>query len=308
MSAIHQKHEMQVKLSRHDIHYNQWDRMTFYKFLSTMRIRNNHNFSWWTLCNTAASYGSGSATVGVYSGYNIAQKSMVKKLGRLYNPADITEKTKNTLKDGPKIGIAIFDNSQNFRKLKFQRFRKSSSVTLTTSRCFVKPTIQNISICNDDHVNITYLNQVIPSPIGLPAFEDFALSSDVFDVTKLTVSDNAMDMTGNRVESYALNVLIAGSIMKFQRLICYCNDGTYSFQNKEIMIKLEKLQVKEKLSKINLPNLRGEQSFLKNVKKFQKNVTNLWRGEYSKAQLIIPPISPEDETTIKGAAKVVLSL
>ena len=70
---------------------------------------------------------------------------------------------------------------------------------------------------------------------------------------------------------------------------------------------VEKLQIKEKLRNINLPNTPGENLFNES-EIFSKEGTNLWRGECSSAELIIRPISPEDETTKKDATKVVLSL
>ena len=48
--------------------------------------------------------------------------------------------------------------------------------------------------------------------------------------------------------------------------------------------------------------------FYKAMGLFQHNSTNSWLGNISKYSLIVLPISREDETTNKGAAKVILSL
>ena len=49
--------------------------------------------------------------------------------------ADIQQKSTDTLCASGSFGIAIFDNSQNMQSFKFQRFGRSSTVTLATSRC-----------------------------------------------------------------------------------------------------------------------------------------------------------------------------
>jgi len=48
--------------------------------------------------------------------------------------------------------------------------------------------------------------------------------------------------------------------------------------------------------------------FYRKVKLFQHNDTIKWRGKVEPAHVVIPPVSPHDETTNIGAAKVILSL
>ena len=75
-------------------------------------------------------------------------------------------RTKKTL-SAYEIGIAIFDNSQMFTKLKYQRNGKSSSSTIVTSQCFVKPWIPldvDALIYHATAIEMTYNNQAIPSP------------------------------------------------------------------------------------------------------------------------------------------------
>ena len=49
-------------------------------------------------------------------------------------------------------------------------------------------------------------------------------------------------------------------------------------------------------------------SFYTGMGLFQHKTTKLWMGDRKKCSLLVPPISKEDETTNKGAAKVILSL
>ena len=105
--------------------------------------------------------------------------TMSMKLKNLIPYDEILLGTKKTLSEY-KIGIAIFDNSQMFTKLKYQRNGKLSSSTIVTSGCFVEPWIPldvNDLIYHATAIEMTYINQAIPSPPKLPAFETANLLS-----------------------------------------------------------------------------------------------------------------------------------
>ena len=46
-----------------------WDHFILYTFCMLMRIRNNNNFSWWALINSASMYGNGANHLAVYFGF-----------------------------------------------------------------------------------------------------------------------------------------------------------------------------------------------------------------------------------------------
>ena len=46
-----------------------WDHFILYTFCMLMRIRNNNNFSWWALINSASMYGNGANYLAVYFGF-----------------------------------------------------------------------------------------------------------------------------------------------------------------------------------------------------------------------------------------------
>ena len=114
-------------------------------------------------------------------------------------------------------------------------------------------------------------------------------------------------MSGDRVESYVNLVVEFGSIQKLQRLILFCNYGTFQFQPEVNLTETTSLHVQQKLKKISYSEL-NEESFAYKVRSFQNDATKCWRGNQKGENLIIPPVSPEDKTTNKGAANVVLSL
>ena len=144
----------------------------------------------------------------IYFRFSLHSASILKKIESQGLSFDkIMIRTKENLKASGDFGIAIFDNSQLIEQLKFQRNAKSSLVvTLTTSRCFLKPMLPtNMGDINfgDEKVPIIYLtNQTIPSPYNFPAFEmENTISKTSFFPTYLAVTDS-IDLSGERVEAY----------------------------------------------------------------------------------------------------------
>ena len=125
--------------------HHQWDRFAFYIFSLLMRIRNCHNFSWWALCNSASQYCHPSYNMSTFFGIALSPSSMRKKIFDLKPYDSVMVDTIQTLKDSGKFGVAIFDNSQIFQTVKFQRKSQSSTASLATARCFVKPIIPSKS-------------------------------------------------------------------------------------------------------------------------------------------------------------------
>ena len=92
------------------------------------------------MVNAAATFTDTGKNLAVYFGMSTSLNTMSTKLKNLIPYDEILLRTKKTLSEYD-IGIAIFDNSQMFTKLKYQRNGKSSSSTIATSRCFVEPWI-----------------------------------------------------------------------------------------------------------------------------------------------------------------------
>ena len=112
--------------------------------------------------------------MSTFFGISISPSSMKKKMDlKPYDPVMI--ETIQTLKDSGTFGVAIFDNSKIFQSVKFQRNSQSSTASLATARCFVKPVIPSdidrIPFPNQ-HSNISYIDQSIPLAYGMPKYED----------------------------------------------------------------------------------------------------------------------------------------
>ena len=115
-------------------------------------------------------------------------------------------------------------------------------------------------------------------------------------------------VTGDRVDNYARIVMIASTVSKLRKLVL--REGTsFEFMNPDHARAMDKLALPSRLKTnkyVIIPEIG--RSFYTRMGLFQHNNTKLWMGDRKKCSLLVPPISKEDETTNKGAAKVILSL
>ena len=163
--------------------------------------------------------------------------------------------------------------------------------------------------CNS-RVRITYDTQAIPSTYGMPTYEIMNVSdplSYTFDQNEINAND--IDVTGKRVESYYEMAMAAAIVTKFQRLIPRSDFECFSFMDRKAVVAIQKLQIASKLKRNKYDEFNGTgKSFNTYMSLFQTIATKQWRGTMPKTAMIIPPISPEDKKTNKGAGKVILSL
>ena len=110
-----------------------------------------------------------------------------------------------------------------------------------------------------------------------------------------------MDVTGKRVNAWYSLATLASQIYRLQRLVKTKDTERFQFQYDDCIETMKRMNVNSKLRKNKI-------GFYGKVKLFQHNETIKWRGKVEAAHVIIPPVSPHDETTNIGAAKVILSL
>ena len=80
------------------------------------------------------------------------------------------------------------------------------------------------------------------------------------------------------MEAYVKLVMASGSIQKLQRLILFCNDGTFQFQPAVNLTATTSLHVQRKLKKISYSAFNEEPLTYK-VMSFQHDATKCWRGD-----------------------------
>ena len=134
----------------------------------------------------------------------------------------------------------------------------------------------------------------------MPAVESIPnISTNISERDIFPKDDTSIDMSGDRVEAYANPVMVSSSIQKIQRLVSFCNDVTFQFQQAINLTATTSLHVQRRLKKISYYAL-NEESFAYKVRSFPHDATKCWCGVQKGAKLIIPPVSTEDETTNKG--------
>ena len=277
------------------------------------RIRNNHNLRYWALCNAASSFGNAlKSSIPTYFGIALHNSTLMSILQDIVPYDVVMVKTVSTLKEYW-FCVSIFDNAQDFVSLKFQRQGKSSWSIVVTSRCFVKPHIPEFFpqlLQPNMEVDINYISQAIPSAYGMPALET---SCDLLDPQSYILSSNPdrndLDLTGARVDMYYKLAINASTVQKLGRLLPRNDSHSFSFMDADGDRALKQMKIASKLKSNRSDDFgHDDEGFYSYMGLFQTKATAIWRGDVPQCSMIIPPISPEDETTNKGAGKVILSL
>jgi hypothetical protein len=293
-----------------------WDRMVFYYFLLIARFRSNFkllpNFALVNyMSHYAVSSGGKSLRISQYFGLTCSRTTMLRRLADHSKHSIIDSKIIHELMQLSFI-IAIFDNLQRGQNLKFQRCGLSNQYLVMTARCFVEATMKNNPLpfvsegFYDTKVNLTFMpDQPIPSPYGLPEFENSQVSNTYLlgnyetCYTKMAqLPHGTADFTGKRVQSYMDIILLAETLQSFQQNLSTTKE--YSFLPKGSRRRQKIVSV--------LRKCRGLKGLFNCAHKFQKLVVLAWRGETSKASTLSPPVQDRDETTLKGAAGAILDL
>ena len=134
---------------------------------------------------------------------------------------------------------------------------------LTTSRLYLKAMILvllPLTYWPETKVPLTYLNQKLLSPPGMPVYDRIAaIMPDVFEGS--TVCSSTMDMLGNGVKRWAKLSMLALQIYKFQRLLQSNDDEHFQFQHADNIESMARLKINSRLC----PNCK---EFYQVVKRF----------------------------------------
>ena len=117
------------------------------------------------------------------------------------------------------FSISIHDNCQKSNHLTFQRNANGNNFQKGTAHLFSKPR-QFLHELKNTTVSLKYIDQPVPSPNGMPAFENCRSFTDVFKIVKCK-SDNQdktiPDGSGDRVEKYM-------ATLRHAFLVCDCSN------------------------------------------------------------------------------------
>ena len=148
-----------------------WDRFAFHEFLYHAQIHNSHYFIWFPVVNEAASYGGTWSHIATHFGYSTSQSTLLRKLNSLFPYSGLVLKTTTTLGRHKNFIIVVFDNSQVNIPKTFQRFGSCANMAIATCRLFAEPSTRDYIktvVEHDKSIGITYIDQAIPSPYGMP--------------------------------------------------------------------------------------------------------------------------------------------
>ena len=301
-----------------NIRLNQtWDRYILYLFIQQCRVRNSHYFSWFAVVNAAASYGANRLHIPVHFGFSVSFTSLCRKLNSLFTFQQVMQRTTESLNEYSNFAIAVFDNSQLNLPLKFQRYASCGNMSLATTRLFIRPTIPDYldDIVEDINcITIEYLDQAIPSPYGMPKFENInKWSSASIENEKYMTFESSIDTTGVRVKAYFNLKQLLTNVIKFRKLIPYSSQKLFRYSIDEHNNSIVRIGLPEKLKENLQPTcptdlVHKQCSWYHHLRKLQYKYTSIWRGNVPAVQMLIPPVSPENETTNIGAANVIMSL
>jgi hypothetical protein len=189
--GFHLKENRKRNIHLHECSY--YDRLLFYQFLQQARIRCCKHMPYWGMVAAGDSYAKGdgekSIHTSVHSGFSTTISTFLNKTKewRKNMPLKISQSLSKENKF-----VCCLDNNQKGYTLKYQRAGESNRFIKVTATCIKKcisisPMYDNITI----KPILTYYNQSVPSPLGMPKFETLAvgeqsLLSDVKVVNCLT--------------------------------------------------------------------------------------------------------------------------
>ena len=213
---------------------HKWDRQVFCVFCSLMPIHNKDHFDWWSaVLHSAAFHGKPLNSIPSFFGITtILRGSLNKKLGGFIKASDVMMKGRRTLLDAGCFGVCAIDNTQIMTPWKCQRSGTSSNMNMyTTTRLFfyvVNPETLELHLWPLHTVPITYMDQAIPPPMGMPMYH---LSDPItvtnFEQQPLPSYASFVDYTGYCVKSYVRRFKLSQTTSSFRKLIPHCTwEGT----------------------------------------------------------------------------------
>jgi hypothetical protein len=214
-----------------------------------------------------------------------------------------------SLKHDP-ILLAVFDNTQIGIQQKFQRGGKSSLFLKMTAKMFVEMQHhwKGHDLLHDDFkivVPITFLDQVIVSPYGMPCYEELLDRSPVFAIKNYDDSCFApfhgSDATGKRVAAYVDHVALAGELQAQHR---YLSRPTTDFK---FLNERSRKAIRDSGLTTVLRLNRSNDGLYHRAHKFQFESVKKWKGQQTPVKLLCLPLSVDDETKTEECGNVLLS-
>ena len=305
------KKEKEIR-NNHLQHY--YDRQCFYQFLCQVRIMNNHQLSHWGQVCAASGYSHGqgdyahprASFFGIRTNYDSLLNHCKQYSSEMKNNIQCLMKKHNYV-------VAGLDNNQKGYPLQHQRGGEHCKFQKVTSIVLKKYNPIPTNCPNPPYgIDITYIQQKIPSPFNMPHYETVvsilsAISKLLINPSFMKQSNNDIDFTGLRVESYMKILSIVEEI---------CN-GIYKFltgwssQSKSFKrwnYQPMRFITKQRSYLIKLFS-KAKTTFIQKCRSFQRNNVCTWNPNINIAsEIIVPPVSLRDEMKTSGYGIAVIEL
>ena len=226
-------------------------------------------------------------------GFTVSHYTILRRLKELAPFYVVKIQIKATLRRSGAFRIVMFDNSQLFQSLKYQRNQDSSTSPICTPRSFflaiIPPDINKFRFPSSKTL-LLYHHQEIPSAYGMPKYESILNRPISAAFLKLYISnEDCTDITGDCVNVYAVIFGIANTIHRFQRLILLKKE--FQFQLPARLADMRALNINNVLAPNEINRNSGSSNNMFNIymRIFQCRQTELCRGTALKTSLMIPP-------------------
>ena len=291
----------------------------FFQFVVQARKHNNHLLVPFGIVFALAQYACGhgmlATQIPVWFGLSVSKRTMERRVAECIKSYDT--KIQQSIRNVTHL-LCVFDNLQDGRLLQFQR-GQSAIYTRVTARFVMAMYLERLPTWVYSFLarpELTYIQQAIPSPYHLLAFErskDCSIGAtlrSVFDgtyISDIEQTGNAFDCSGSRVRSYVQLIGLCQQLQCLKRFLSTRrkpDKGTdYTLQPVKFAIDKKRALVCKAMNGLRK---KRDTNIYSVARQFPSKVVRLWRHIPPVAELLILPVSVLDETTKIGASGIIL--
>ena len=292
-----------------------------FQFVIRARKHNNHLLVPFGMIFALAQYACGhgmlATQIPIWFGIAVSKRTMERRVAECLRSYD--DKVKRFIRNVTNL-LCVFDNLQDGRRLSFQ-FGQSAIYTRVTARFVMAMYLEKMpSWVYSFHARpiLTYLQQDIPAPYQMPAFEcdrntDAPLVDSIASVFRGTYKSdlerdgNPFDCSGTRVRCYVQMVSWCAELRTIKRCLSIRrhagHDVDYTLQPVQFATCPRRAIVRATMNRLRK---NRDTNVFTMARQFPSRVVRTWRHIPPVAELLMLPVSVLDETTKVGATGVVL--
>jgi hypothetical protein len=284
-------------------------------FIMDVRKSNNRWLVYFGVVVAAAQYAAGHSDLALniptFIGFATSRGTMQRRLSSYL--LDYMDNLKDEL-SGYTLFVAVFDNIQKGKSLKFQYGGSCCSFLKATMRFFVKPYLGRLPEWLDRHEchpKMTFFDQAIPSPFEMPAFETLDRTSflkmvETKQFPQPPVSD-PFSVNGTRMDAYfnfVTDCYDLRQIYKTQSVNRSDPSSDYAFQPRAHANNSILKIIKHNMKEARMQTRKDGQTIFAFAKNFQALTVKTWKGSPPACEILPMPISIQDETKKEGTAMI----